>query len=275
METRHVYGVSPWRRRLLYGIWALFAVPLTVGGLVSGEAALLTTAAIFTAIALPIFVWALRTARLTVTPDRIELRQAGGTLETSWSNVEQIRLVRGAEGFVLREPMQGRGADRFATTSQVVIRGAPLYDPYRRQLLAERRFIPIEAFSYWLTHGDLRQVLSARAPDLVRQGDLTAADERRARKGSTGRILLVSAIVLAAGSAGVLAATHSDVGPVVTRVVLSAVALAVAVLAVRNALSAVSLFRSRQYGSALLWCAVAVLQVLLVLACLAEITGSR
>jgi hypothetical protein len=43
-----------------------------------------------------------------------------------------------------------------ASASHVRIRGAAFYDDVRLQLIGEQRFIPIEAFAYWLKRGDLR-----------------------------------------------------------------------------------------------------------------------
>lgn len=272
-ETRHVYRVSPWRSRLLYGFWALFAIPLTVGGLVTGEPSLLVVAFVFSAIALPFFIWAVRAAKLTVTPEGIELRQAAATLRTTWENVEEIRLVRGAEGIVTRGPIEGKGAERYATTSQMVIRGAPLYDEHRRGLLAEKRFIPIEPFGHWLRKGDLRQVLSRYAPDLVRQADETAAVEaQRPQKLSTNQILVISGIIVISIGVGLWSAMQQD-QPLVIQILLGVVALAIAVTALRNILSAVSLFRARRFGSGLFWGGFAVLQVLIVLQLLSQIAG--
>lgn len=270
METRHVYRVSPWRSRALYAVCAVFTIPLAVGGLVSGESALLTTAVLASAIMIPIIVWALRMARLTLTPEAVELRQAGATLRSSWANVQEIRLVRGAEGFVLREPMESRGAERYATTSQVVIRGAQMYDADRRQLLAEKRFIPIETFAYWLRHGDLKEVLARYVPELVRNGETEAAVTvaRPPQRLSNGWILGLSAIILVSIGSVMLMATRSRAALVVLNILLVLVAVALAAMAVQNAVSSFSLFRNRRLGSGLLWGSVAVMQVLLVLSLL-------
>lgn len=276
MPSRHVYRVSPWRRAMLYGIWTVFAAPLMVGGLVTGEVALLVTAAIFTLIALPIFVWAVGTARLILTPGGIELRQAGGTLETPWSNVQTLHLARRAEGFILREPLQSRSAVRYATASQLVIRGAPLYEPLRRQLLAEQRFVPIEAFGYWFVHGDLRQTIERLAPGLVQEGEEAAATLGvQSPRMSTTRMIGVSATILAACAAGVLAAARPDVGPIVMRVVLWVLAPAMVLMGVGNGVSAASFFRQRRLGSGLLWTIVAVAQVLIALAFFRAIVEPR
>ena len=177
-----MYRASPRRRAVLYGIWALLTLPLAIGGLVARDPALLFVALIVTAIVLPIFVWALRSVKLTLTPDGIELRHAGGTLETTWENVEAMHLAPGGEGFILREPIQGRAAARYATASQLVVQGAPLYEPYRRNLLAERRFIPIEPFGYWLAHGDLRHTIERFVPGLVARAESSAAAQGQHRR---------------------------------------------------------------------------------------------
>lgn len=46
-------------------------------------------------------------------------------------------------------------------------RGLRLYNVDQVRLLAERRFIPIEAFAYWLKHGPLRDDLARHAPSVA------------------------------------------------------------------------------------------------------------
>src|SRR5262245_30437039 len=124
MESRFVYGISPLRRAILYGTWAIVALPLLILWLVTGEAALGLTSITVSAVLLPIFLWIDRAAKLILTPKGIEARQAGAVLKTSWTNVAAFRLIPGSEGFILREPMSGRGPERFASASNVRLRGA-------------------------------------------------------------------------------------------------------------------------------------------------------
>jgi hypothetical protein len=75
------------------------------------------------------------------------------------------------EGFVLREPLGGPGPARLAAASGVVLNmsGATFaaYQGGRRDLVAVGRFIPIEAFAYWLTHGDLLAAIAREAPAIA------------------------------------------------------------------------------------------------------------
>jgi hypothetical protein len=255
-------------------MWAVVALPLALGGLFSGEFAFLIAAAMVTAILLPMVAWVTRAARLIVTPEGVEARQVGANLQSSWENVEEIRLVRGSEGFILREPMTGRGAERFAVSSQVAMRGAPLYEAGRRQLLGEKRFIPFEAFAYWLDHGDLRQVQGQYAPDLLKNARTVEAEGAGPPKLSTARIIAITAIIILSIGAGVLMALlPSSVNVHVFRILLGLLALAMALIATRNFLSAIYLFRARKFGSCLLWGSLAVVQVLVLLAIIGEIAG--
>lgn len=274
METKHVYPVSPWRSRIMYGLCAVIILPLFLGGLATGESALLGSAALVAAIMIPISLWAIRMARLTLTPEGIELRQAGATLRTPWHNVDAISLTRGAEGFILKTPMEGRGAERFATTSQVAIRGAHMYDPARRHLLAEQRFIPIEAFAYWIHQGSLRDVLRTYAPDTLRQAEAAAAETPPKTGGlSTAAIIALSVTITLAIGAGVLAGMRSEVEPILFRVLEGVVALALVPLAVANVASAVALVRRGRFGSGLLWGSLSIVQVLLSASLLARAAG--
>ena len=109
----------------------------------------------------------LRFPRLELSERGIKLYQIGYTLETAWDNVAALYDVAGAEGLVLHRPMPCRGASvlrAFRKTGTGA--GLRFYNVDQVQLLADRRFIPIEAFAYWLKHGGLRDDLVCRAPSL-------------------------------------------------------------------------------------------------------------
>jgi hypothetical protein len=63
--------------------------------------------------------------------------------------------------------MASGGARRLATASTGPFSGVTLYDAHQRALLAEHRFIPIEAFAYFLEQGDLREAIARHAPGLM------------------------------------------------------------------------------------------------------------
>ena len=65
--TRKVYGPNPRARNIMVGTWLLFALPLTLLGLIEHEPAALLAVVILSAILLPIFWFVLRAAKLIVT----------------------------------------------------------------------------------------------------------------------------------------------------------------------------------------------------------------
>src|SRR5204863_301033 len=144
-------------------------------------------------------------------------------------------------GFILKEPMDSRGAQRFADNAGISFQGAPFYDVARRQLLAEQRFIPIEAFGYWLTHGDLRNVVAQYAPDLIANADPSGGavpGTEPAPKVSSSRkvvIIIVAALLVAAGI--VIAVWHSDAQ--IDRILLIPLAVILFLSATRNIISVV------------------------------------
>ncbi|HEV2747584.1 MAG TPA: hypothetical protein VGW34_09840 [Allosphingosinicella sp.] len=105
--------------------------------------------------------------RLELSPQGARLRQAGYELAAKWSDIADIRLQRGREGLITAQPMRNGGAARLALFRGVGIPLIPLYDADQRQLLAERRLIPIEAFAWHLRHGALADDIAGFAPHLA------------------------------------------------------------------------------------------------------------
>jgi hypothetical protein len=278
MDSPRVYRISPRRRAFLYGSWALFAVPLLIGGLVTGEPGLLVAGVLVSAIMLPLLLWVDLTAKLILTAEGIETRQVGARLQSSWANVAGLRLVPGSEGFVLREPMSGSGPQRFASASHVRIRGAALYDDVRLQLISELRFIPIEAFAYWLKHGDLRAAIARVAPDLESRTDPSggpvAGTQGPDRPSKSLLLLLIVLISVIIGLSIGLNFVPPETQRVTLRVLTVPVGLAFAVIGTRNFVAAIQLFRARRWGGGVLWITLALVQVCIVLAILGELLGS-
>jgi hypothetical protein len=170
--TSTVYHLSPLRRAILIAFWGLFAIPLLAVGIWMNDPAALATGILFSLITAPIFAvsgwWY---PRLVLTSNRIERYNLGYRLTTTWDNVADIRLVKGSEGFILRQSMEDKGAYLFARAANLrfgigLIR---LYDPEVLSLIRERRFLPIEAFAYWLKHGELGHRIALQAPWLADQ----------------------------------------------------------------------------------------------------------
>jgi hypothetical protein len=167
-----VYFLSPWRRGILLALWALLVLPLVAIGVWGHDPAALFVGLLAGLILAVIFIAAAwRFPRLALGEAGVIQHNLGYRLATSWDNIAELRRTRGSQGFVLRRPMDDAGARRYAR-SAAVLRIAPgvfrLYPPEVLQLITERRYIPIEAFAYWLTHGDLEREIARRAPWLAR-----------------------------------------------------------------------------------------------------------
>ena len=172
-----MYHISPVRVGLAAGPLLALAVLMLVGAVfVSGDpaeqGALVWGGGVFIVCAL--FVTLLvRYTRLTLSEDGIRLRQAGYTLETEWQNVAQLYNLPRAEGLVLHQPMDSRGASvlRGFRNTRFGIGRLRFYNQEQARLLGECRFIPIEAFAYWLEHGRLREDLLRHAPSLIERAE--------------------------------------------------------------------------------------------------------
>ena len=156
-----VYRISPLRFWLPIGFFILLAILLFVSAAFSSadadaQRAFLLTGFFILGCACVLYVL-LRYARLELSPTGVKLYQIGYTLETAWDNVAALYDVAGAEGLLLRRPMQCAGAAVLRRFRNGGVRGGlRLYNEEQARLLEERRFIPIEAFAHWLTHGQLR-----------------------------------------------------------------------------------------------------------------------
>jgi hypothetical protein len=161
-----VYHVSPWRRWMLWlvvGPILLFLMIASAFVPWQDAKVYLITAALLFLVLLP-FDWLVRWTRLELSPNGVRLRQFAYTLDTAWSNIGNLSMVRGREGFVTKEPMSGKGAARLAAFRGPA--GMTLFDREQRQLVGQRRFIPIEAFAWHIRHGNLGADIARFAPDL-------------------------------------------------------------------------------------------------------------
>ena len=167
-EAATVYRISPLRFWLPTGFFiALGVVLLVCAGFSSAEPdsqrAFFLTGLFLFGCAAVLYVL-LRYTRLEVSERGVKVYQFGYTLETAWDNVAALYDVAGAEGLVLHRPMEGGGASVLRAFRKTGTRSLRLYNDEQVRLLAERRFIPIEAFAYWLKHGRLRGDLARHAP---------------------------------------------------------------------------------------------------------------
>jgi hypothetical protein len=147
-----------------------------------------------------------------------------------------LSLRRGREGFIVRTPLEGAGAARFAALRGLGAFGAPLYDEEQRGLLGERRFIPIEAFAWHARHGTLAREVARLAPH-VRIGDEGALPPNASRSG----VAWATVIVLVAIGTGLAFADSAYLA--MTMAIVQALAAPLALLG--SAVNAARALRAR------------------------------
>lgn len=161
-----VYRTSPWRRavpRCVLGTFAALGLVLAVGADEGDRSAGIAVVALMAA-CFAAFEWLLRRTYVALTADAVELHQIGMQLRAAWPDVVALSVRRGREGFIVRAPLEDAAAGRYAALRGIGAFGVPLYDEQQRALLAERRFIPIEAFAWHVRHGTLVQEVARLAP---------------------------------------------------------------------------------------------------------------
>ncbi len=169
--TASVYHVRPIRQGLFLLPWGLIALPMLVAGIVANAPALFAVVILISLIWAPLAYAICIHTRLILSAEGVDLRQLGYRLQSTWDNIESLDTTPRAEGFVLREPLAGKGAIRLANASgvRIVVGGAamPAYTGGRQDLVAQLRFMPIEPFAYWMKKGDLASVITQHAPRLT------------------------------------------------------------------------------------------------------------
>jgi hypothetical protein len=145
-------------------------------------------------------------ARLELTAEGVRLRQIGMNLAVPWIDVAGLRLDRGHEGFVTLHPIGGSGAANLAAVRDLGWYFIPIYNKEQQAVMADRRWIPIEAFAWHLRRGRLREDLARLAPavqslpsQLAPPANLISPAVRRRRLvillGALGAILAASVML--------------------------------------------------------------------------------
>jgi hypothetical protein len=208
---RYFYHVGPWRRAMP---WMIF------GPFLLGPAALIIFAStpndrgagwLILALMAPITLGVhamVSYARLELSAEGVRLRQIGMKLAASWSEIEGLRLEPGREGFVTHHAISGSGAGSLSATRGAGYYGNPIYNAEQRALMAQRRWIPIDPFSWHLQRGTLRQDLATLAPAVHPISSLLAppggsASANAAAVPVTSRRKWIAAICLIGGLLGV------------------------------------------------------------------------
>lgn len=163
---RHVYHVGPWRRWMFAWIFG----PVLLGTLAAWIFVPGDTGAVAGQVFLILLAfslggqWLIDRAQLEISPGGVVLRQTGYRLESPWTNIVEMRVDRGLEAFITREPAGGKGHALLAASAGT---GAlPIYDQRHLTLLNEHRLIPFEAFAWHLRRGEMRAQIESYAPHL-------------------------------------------------------------------------------------------------------------
>jgi hypothetical protein len=127
-------------------------------------------------------------ARLELTAEGVRLRQFGMNLAAPWVDVAGLRLERGHEGFVTLRPIRGSGAANLAAVRGLGWYFIPIYNKEQQAVMADRRWIPIEAFGWHLRRGRLREDLARLAPAVQSLPSLLAP---RANPVHRGRLIIL------------------------------------------------------------------------------------
>src|SRR5262249_8863431 len=158
-----VYHISPIRLWLLPGPLIVLTIAMLMIAFLttdrSAQAGCAILAIIFftmTIVFSPLMIY----PRLILSEEGITLHQVGYKLETTWANVAELHDFRSSEGLILHRSMECRGAYLMRFFAYRTLQYSRIYDDLQSRYLSERRYIPIEAFAYWLKHGQLRDDLA-------------------------------------------------------------------------------------------------------------------
>ena len=164
---RCIYHVGPWRRAIpwmVFGPMLVSAAGLWVfADSVENRSVGALLFAILTLVVLGLHAL-ISYARFELTAEGVRLRQFGMNLAAPWTEVAGLRLDPGHEGFVTRRPIGGSGAANLEAVRGLGWYFIPIYNEEQQAVMADRRWIPIEAFAWHLRRGRLREDLARLAP---------------------------------------------------------------------------------------------------------------
>lgn len=201
-EKRLVYHVSPMRRRVMTYVLVLFMLIALASAIFGPDDASRQAGVILILVfgALLVFwEWLMRRTVLVLTPAEVRLEQVGLRLAANWADVEALHLERGREGFAVRKRLEGKGAARLAALSESDISAMPQYTREQRVLVAQHRWIPIEAFAWHARRGPLASDVARLAPHVR----VIAAERAPATPQDRRRNVLAAVIVVVALAAGI------------------------------------------------------------------------
>ena len=167
LESRS-YPVSRLRRGLVLAAFLPILLSAAVFGFTDDPQVGLVLMLVISPI-LALAYWLVHYTRLILTPEGVIWRQVACRMETSWDNIVTLRMEKGREGFVGRQPFSGPGVKRMAAFRGAGLKGSALYDAVEQALLEEGRLMPLAPFAYAIRNGSMLPDLDRWAPDLARQ----------------------------------------------------------------------------------------------------------
>ncbi len=271
------YPAGPRQRRILIGMASAFILfPLAIAAAAGAAGAAVLV--IMLPFALFLFYCAYY-PRLTVTPEGLNLRGILGlrsSVFVPWQSIERLRLTPGSEGLLLAEPLTDKSAERWKDWSGTAMNGAPIYDAEQRASIASARYVPFQAFAYWLEHGTLMEEFRRFAPALVegykeRRAEAYAAGARDRKiikivASITGAVL-VAAIFFGLYSPEFSPETQAKLdsaGWMADRIAAWTIALVFLLYGSVNLRSSWLFFRQKKIGLGIFWLIAGAIQLLLI-----------
>lgn len=285
------FKISPRRRLILLTTAGFFiSIPtlLAISSIITKDSSIAAAAGIVLCIMLPFAAYMFFCAwypRLKVCSDGLELRGIIGfaPFKVRWEQIERIRLLPGSEAFILNQAIQTRASKQWANWSGVSYRGAPMYDQEQRELINQARYVPFEAFAWWLENGSLLQTLKNHIPEKLENysQQIIEAKELRSKNRRVLQIVFSGSavVIILAIYAGLCHPDWLDdpqVGSIAMRLIdllQAVIALGLFLHALVNTIAAIQFVKKRSIGLAIFWLIAAVIQVLLSVSILASIAN--
>jgi hypothetical protein len=276
------YSVSPRRRLVLLSLELFFlSLPalIAVGGVASKDRNMLIAAAVLSCIMLPFvafFAWIGKRVWLRIDSSGVTVSGVIGFTKQfhPWEDISALIATRGAEGLILSAPNEDRAYRNWSDWAGVRYQGVAQYSGEQLRLIGECRFVPIVPFGYWFDRGDLIEAFRSFKPELLeglaaeRAKPATSPRERRIIiivSGSVGITVAVTAL-FALYSHQIPADYNQPltlVGDQLLRVLSALGALGLCCYTAVNLAASGRYLRLKRYGLALLWTAMAIVQLLL------------
>jgi hypothetical protein len=256
----------------------LLAIGFPIIGMQSPDSFFVVLSLVFGFLMLPVSLIPIFYAwypRLRIGSEGIQVRGvvALETISILWPNVERFLWQPDKEGIVLREPLTTPAGRHLRNWARVQRNGMSQYDADQQELFAQQRYVPLRGYAYRFRQGDLLDHLRLFAPALVKDleaqssaYDVTRKGNRRVLAALFAFVIVVTTLLSLVGSMNWqlptgLQALIDHCLPVATKIAFNLVALGVVVFAACNIRSAWNYLRSRQIGYAILWLALAIMQV--------------